>query len=86
MVQLAAALLFALAAGLGIVVILGMFRANGDAILSALAGEGAFPIAASPSSGPAPRAAAPRRPVQRRDAPRPLPAIASPRPLLRRAA
>ena len=43
MVQVAAALLFALAAGLGVTVILVMLRNNEDAILSALLGEGAFP-------------------------------------------
>jgi len=40
MVQVAAALLFAIAAGLGVAVILAMFRSNADAILSALAGVG----------------------------------------------
>lgn len=48
MVQVAAALLFASAAGLGVLVILAMLRTNGDAILSALAGEGAFPHGSSP--------------------------------------
>ena len=43
MVQVAAALLFALAAGLGVTVILAMLKNNEDAILSALLGEGAFP-------------------------------------------
>jgi hypothetical protein len=47
MVQIAAALLFALAIGLGMMVILAMLRNNEDAILSALLGEGAFPEAAS---------------------------------------
>src|SRR3546814_6691794 len=48
MLQLAAALLFTLAAGLGIAVILGMLKVNGEAVLSALAGEGAFPAATGP--------------------------------------
>src|SRR3546814_17660613 len=48
MLQLAAALLFTLAAGLGIAVILGMVKVNGEAVLSALAGEGAFPAAPGP--------------------------------------
>ena len=58
MLQIAAALLFAIAAGLGIAVILGMLKTNGEAILSALAGEGAFPINAGPQTGPVTRAAA----------------------------
>ena len=48
MVQVAAALLFAVAASLGITVILAMLRSNADAILSALLGEGAFPSPAAP--------------------------------------
>src|SRR3546814_473990 len=55
MLQLAAALLFTLAAGLGIAVILGMLKVNGEAVLSALAGEGAFPAATGPRTGPAPQ-------------------------------
>src|SRR3546814_10283588 len=43
MVQVAAVFLFALAAGLGLTVILAMLKSNGAAILSALLGEGAFP-------------------------------------------
>ncbi|SKB83610.1 hypothetical protein [Sphingopyxis flava] len=72
MLQIAAALLFAIAAGLGIAVILGMLKMNGEAILSALAGEGAFPINAGPQTGPVTRAAALRRAKARRDAPRPV--------------
>lgn len=53
MIQVAAALLFAAAATLGMVVILAMLRTNGDAILSALAGDGAFPHTDAPLSGPA---------------------------------
>ena len=69
MVQVAAALLFALAAGLGLTVILAMLKSNGDAILSALAGEGAFPADAAPQPGPATviklRPSAPRRHISR---------------------
>lgn len=69
MVQVAAALLFALAAGLGLTVILAMLKSNGDAILSALAGEGAFPADAAPQPGPANviklRPSAPRRHISR---------------------
>ncbi len=50
--QIAAALLFAVAAGLGITVILAMLKLNGVAILSALVGEGAFPIISRPATGP----------------------------------
>lgn len=65
MVQVAAALLFALAAGLGITVILAMLKSNETAILSALLGEGAFTTDAAPQPGPATtiklRPSAPRR-------------------------
>ena len=47
MVQVAAALLFTLAAGLGVTVILAMLKNNENAILSALLGEGAFPVDAA---------------------------------------
>ncbi len=67
MVQLAAALLFAVAAGLGITVILAMLKNNETAILSALLGEGAFPIIAGPATGPANGAVPLHRPY---DAPR----------------
>lgn len=72
MVQVAAALLFALAAGVGITVILAMLKSNEDAILSALTGEGAFPIHGAPDAGPAPRVLPLRRASARRDAPRPI--------------
>src|SRR3546814_7261201 len=73
MVQVAAALLFALAAGLGVTVILAMLKNNEDAILSALLGEGAFPADAAPHAGPAPRKITLRRSsAHRRDAPRPI--------------
>jgi len=85
MLQLAAALLFALAAGLGIAVILGMLKTNGEAVLSALAGEGAFPAATGPRTGPAPQAIPLRRAAERRSAPRPLCVIGT-RPPLSRAA
>lgn len=69
MVQVAAALLFALAAGLGITVILAMLKSNETAILSALLGEGAFPADAAPQPGPATviklRPSAPRRHISR---------------------
>lgn len=69
MVQVAAALLFALAAGLGIMVILAMLKSNEDAILSALLGEGAFPVTTAPQPGPARRVqplrrTAPHRPIR----------------------
>jgi len=69
MVQVAAALLFALAAGLGITVILAMLKSNESAILSALLGEGAFAADAAPQPGPATviklRPSAPRRHIAR---------------------
>ena len=69
MVQVAAALLFALAAGLGITVILAMLKSNESAILSALLGEGAFAGDAAPQPGPATviklRPSAPRRQIAR---------------------
>ncbi len=69
MVQVAAALLFAIAAGIGITVILAMLSRNENAILSALLGEGAFPAETAPQPGPAPviklRPSAPRRHVAR---------------------
>ena len=69
MVQVAAALLFAVAAGLGITVILAMLRINETAILSALLGEGAFPADTAPQPGPATviklRPSAPRRHISR---------------------
>ena len=69
MFQIAAALLFAVAAGLGVAVIALMLKTNRDAILSALLGEGAFPFAPAPRPDTAPRGRMSRRP--RRDAPRP---------------
>lgn len=68
MIQVAAALLFAVAAGIGITVILAMLKSNGDAILSALAGEGAFGGQVGPFPGPAARMAASRRQAPRRAA------------------
>ena len=58
MVQVAAALLFTLAAGLGVTVILAMLKNNENAILSALLGEGAFAADVAPFVG-APRRDAP---------------------------
>ncbi|KGB57812.1 hypothetical protein OVY29_01360 [Sphingopyxis sp. SE2] len=86
MVQVAAALLFALAAGLGVTVILAMLKNNEDAILSALLGEGAFPADAAPQPGPAPHKVTLRRSPARRDAPRPIRAAARMRPAISRAA
>ncbi|WP_338424977.1 hypothetical protein [Sphingopyxis kveilinensis] len=74
MVQVAAALLFALAAGLGVTVILAMLRNNENAILSALLGEGAFPDAASTRAGPPPR----RMTLRRADGRRPVLRAAGP--------
>jgi len=86
MVQIATALLFALATGLGITVILGMLRTNSEAILSALVGEGAFPVAAGPLTGPASKIVPLRRASGRRDAPRPVRVAMPVRPPLSRAA
>jgi len=86
MVQVAAALLFTLAAGLGVTVILAMLKNNENAILSALLGEGAFPLATAPESGPAPRVLPLRSTAARRDMPRRVPAALSVRPQLSRAA
>ena len=86
MVQVAAALLFALAAGLGVTVILAMLKNNENAILSALLGEGAFPAATAPQSGPLPQKMTLRRSPARRDAPRSIRAAARMQPALSRAA
>lgn len=80
--QIAAALLFAVAAGLGITVILAMVKNNADAVLSALAGEGAFPIARAPESGPSPSLVLPHRRMARHETSRPAPAAARTRPPL----
>ncbi len=86
MVQVAAALLFAVAAGLGITVILAMLKSNETAILSALLGEGAFPVAATPESDPAARVLPLRHAAARRDMPRRVAAALPTRPQLSRAA
>ena len=86
MVQVAAALLFTLAAGLGVTVILAMLKNNETAILSALFGEGAFPIDTAPEAGPAPQKVTLRRSPARRDAPRPVRAVVRLQPQLSRAA
>ena len=78
MVQVAAALLFALAAALGVTVILAMLRNNEDAILSALLGEGAFPAGAAPQSGPTPHMVTLRHSPVRRNTPRPVRIVARP--------
>jgi hypothetical protein len=77
MFQIAAALLFAVAAGLGVAVIIAMLKNNGDAILSALFGEGAFSVDPAFRPGAAPQGTAPRR--ARRNAPRPARAAISAR-------
>ncbi|MBL8650687.1 MAG: hypothetical protein JNL35_09835 [Sphingopyxis sp.] len=86
MVQVAAALLFAIAAGLGITVILAMLRNNETAILSALLGEGAFPLASTPQPGPADKVVTLRRSAKRHETPRPVRTTVASRPLLSRAA
>ncbi|MDK2759761.1 MAG: hypothetical protein KYX64_00205 [Sphingopyxis sp.] len=86
MVQVAAALLFTLAAGLGVTVILAMLKNNENAILSALLGEGAFPVETAPHTGPAPQRMTLRRSPDRRDAPRPIRAATRIQPQLSRAA
>lgn len=87
MVQVAAALLFTLAAGLGVTVILAMLKNNENAVLSALLGEGAFPVANTPESGPAAARVLPlRQAAARRDMPRRVPASLTVRPQFSRAA
>ncbi|NIJ38242.1 hypothetical protein FHR22_002953 [Sphingopyxis panaciterrae] len=86
MVQVAAALLFTLAAGLGVTVILAMIKHNENAILSALLGEGAFPVDSAPHSDPAPQKMTLRRSSARRDAPRPMRAATRMQPAFSRAA
>lgn len=86
MVQVAAALLFALAASLGVTVILAMVKNNENAILSALLGEGAFPVDTAPQSGPLPQKIKLRRSPGRRDAPRAVRAAARMQLALNRAA
>ena len=86
MVQVAAALLFAVAAGLGLTVILAMLKNNENAILSALLGEGAFPVEAAPQPGPVPQIITLRRAPARRDAARPIRSAAYARPQFSRAA
>ena len=65
--QIAAALLFAVAAGLGLTVILAMLKSNGSASLSSLAGEGAFAIVTRPAAEPTSEAMPPRRSPARRE-------------------
>ena len=86
MVQVAAALLFVVAAGLGLTVILAMLRNNETAILSALLGEGAFPAEAAPQPGPALQVITLRRSPARSDAARPVRPATYARPQLSRAA
>jgi hypothetical protein len=86
MVQVAAALLFTLAAGIGVTVILAMLKSNENAILSALLGEGAFPVDAATHAGPAPQKMTLRRSPTRHDAPRAVRAAVRMQPALSRAA
>jgi hypothetical protein len=86
MVQVAAALLFTVAAGLGVTVILAMLKNNENAVLSALLGEGAFPVTTAPESGPALRVLPLRHVAARREMPRRVPAALSVRPQFSRAA
>lgn len=86
MVQVAAALLFAVAAGLSLTVILAMLKNNETAILSALLGEGAFPADPAPQPGPMSQAVALRRSPTRRDPARPLRTAGGVRPQFSRAA
>lgn len=86
MIQVAAALLFAIAAGLGVTVILAMLRNNENAILSALLGEGAFSAETALQPGPVPQKMTLRRSPARRDAPRPVRAAVRMQPALSRAA
>ena len=86
MVQVAAALLFAIAAGIGITVILAMLKNNQTAVLSALIGEGAFPLESTPQPGPADKVVTLRRSPARRDASRPVRTSLVSRPVLSRAA
>ncbi|MEQ8312039.1 MAG: hypothetical protein RIA72_15235 [Sphingopyxis sp.] len=73
MLQVAAALLFALAAGLGVLVILAMLRNNSSAVVSALLGEGAFPVGVAPQSDPLPQKIKLRRSSALRGSPRAVP-------------
>ena len=86
MVQVAAALLFVVAAGLGITVILAMLKNNQVAVLSALLGEGAFPLEGASQPGPADKVVTLRRSPARRGAPRPVRTAIVARPILSRAA
>ena len=86
MVQVAAALLFTLAAGIGVTVILAMLKSNENAILSALLGEGAFPVDAATHAGPTPQKVTLRRAPARRDTPRAVRPAIRMQPALNRAA
>lgn len=88
MFQIIAALLFAVAAGLGVAVMVLMLKNNGDAILSALAGEGAFPLDPAPRPNAAPQGTVQETATRhaRRNAPRPARAAIAGRARLSRAA
>ena len=86
MVQVAAALLFAVAAALGLTVILAMLKNNEAAILSALLGEGAFPVDPAPQPGPMSQVVTLRRSPAGRHVSRPLRAAGGTQPQFSRAA
>ena len=86
MVQVAAALLFTVAAGLGMTVILAMLRNNEDAVVSALLGEGAFPDKIAAPAGPDPHRITLRRAHGRRPAHRSMGPRLRAQPLVSRAA
>lgn len=85
MIQVAAALLFAIAASLGLTVILAMLKNNENAIIAALLGEGAFAGHTAPATDPLPNAASAQRAAFHRAAPRMGPGAAYIRVQLRRA-
>ena len=70
----------------GITVILAMLKSNQMAVLSALVGEGAFPLESMPQPGPAEKVVTLRRSPARRDAPRPVRTSLVNRPVLSHAA
>ncbi|WP_081944852.1 hypothetical protein [Sphingopyxis sp. MWB1] len=69
MLQIAIALLFTLAGGGAVMVILAMLASNAAPIWSSLIGEGAFPAYRTPQSGLAPNSLPPRRAPSNRRSP-----------------
>ena len=63
--QVATSLIFAAAAAISISTIVIMLKQNGAAILSALAGHGAFPAPTSPEKGPSAHVVYVARPSRR---------------------